>query len=793
MPYFEDLSVCLLTADYRDASDGHTIRFTGISQYHGPVELLFTQSRPVLFIKHEQELPQLTGLIERKIVNLRSLDGEDVDALYFDSQQELELAYALFEKKGIKSYESDINPCERFLMERFIKGQCVITGQGQKNGMLTRFFNPEIKPKAFAPKLKIASLDIETSIKSPHKLYSIAIHLTEFDLGKPFETSLMSSKNSGPESDGAITFQNEIKKVFMVGDKPDSKLHCFAKTEKKLLQDFLSWFNEINPDVIVGWMVIGFDLKFIQRKCEEHGLGFLLGRNRENAAVINTKKGRIYANVPGRIVVDVPSALKMAHYNFKSFSLENVSQALLGEGKIITPDMDKVHEIERLFEEDKFGLADYNLQDCVLVSKILKKTGLMHFLFNMMTESGLLWDDLGRSVLAFDHLFLPRLHRKGFVAPNINRGREREHLTGGLVIDPEAGRHANVVVVDFKSLYPSIIQTFKIDPYSKTMAHIAPLKTPVQTTFSQTETILPDIIQRLMNDRYKAVMRNDLHLAQSIKILMNSFYGVLGSTGCRFYDPEVSEAITGIGRWVLTESKRFFEKRGYDVVYGDTDSLFISVKESGKAIGDHLADQLTMWWTDKIADEYGISSSLQVRHEKTFSYLFLPPLRSGESGAKKRYVGLIEKEGKGRLHFVGMESVRSDWTPLAKLFQTELYKRFFNGERLESWIREFVSEVESGKHDTNLVYQKKLKKPPEEYVRSNPPHVRAARLIRKKSGTVRYIVTKQGPVPVELDPREPDYGHYIRRQIEPIANTVLSEFDNTFQRVVCNNLELFHQ
>src|SRR5690606_34322400 len=128
-------------------------------------------------------------------------------------------------------------------------------------------------------------------------------------------------------------------------------------------------------------------------------------------------------------------------------------------------------------------------------------------------------------------------------------------------------------VLDFKSLYPSIIQTFKIDPLSRLLSDINPVSTPGEYRFSLTEHFLPQFIDQLMEQRSIAKKNDDKALSQAIKILMNSFYGVMGSYGCRFYHPSLPSAITGTGKHLLLGSRSFLEERGYKVVYGDTDSL----------------------------------------------------------------------------------------------------------------------------------------------------------------------------------------------------------------------------
>lgn len=120
-------------------------------------------------------------------------------------------------------------------------------------------------------------------------------------------------------------------------------------------------------------------------------------------------------------------------------------------------------EIDRRFVEDKPALATYNLKDCELVTQIFHKTEIMPFLLERATVNGLPVDRHGGSVAAFGHLYFPRMHRAGYVAPNL--GEVPPHASpGGYVMDSRPGLYDSVLVLDYKSLYPSIIRTFLIDP-----------------------------------------------------------------------------------------------------------------------------------------------------------------------------------------------------------------------------------------------------------------------------------------------------------------------------------------
>jgi len=754
--------IFILTSEWRDQKGRNVILLFGVSNEIGPVEIIIDRVKTVFFVNRNVQLPDINIQYERKEVQLKSFDGNDVDALYFFTNYDLKQAVELLHKNDVTTYESDIDPVKRYLMERGINAQIRVSGEAIEKNNLTLFHNPKVEPCQVNPRFKVLSLDIETGSK-PSQLYSIAVHLT---------------------SD-----TQELKKVFLVSGN-NNNLPEFVDTysnEKDLLSGFVIWFKEIDPDLIIGWHVIGFDLMFLEAKANEYGINFTLGRDDSTIVLRSRKAGSYFAYVPGRIVIDGPTTLRTSFYTFEDYRLETVAQELLGKGKLITLE-DKVTEIDRLFQEDKAKLCEYNLNDATLVTEIFCKTGLIDLLVKRAQISGLLLDQLGMMSAAFDHFYLPKIHRAELVASNISDVQLTQHAAGGYVIDPVPGIYKDVIVLDFKSLYPSIIQSFKIDPVSRLFSHVDTITTPNGYKFSASKHFLPDYINELMNKRIEASKVGDLHLSQAIKILMNSFYGVMGSSGCRFYHPHLPSAITGTGKWLLLQSKEYLHKQGYEVIYGDTDSLFIKLKEDegvdAQSNGERIASELNGYWRKRLKADYGVTSFLELEFEKYYSRFILTPLRGGEQGAKKRYTGLLKINGEEEIEFVGMEFVRSDWTKLAKEFQVQLYLKIFNGEEIADWLRSIVHKVNRGAFDDKLVYRKRLRKEIDEYQKSSPPHVRAARMINKRSGTVEYVITKRGPVPIELTHGDLDYQHYIEKQLKPIADSVLGLLGESFDSII---------
>ena len=398
-----------------------------------------------------------------------------------------------------------------------------------------------------------------------------------------------------------------------------------------------------------------------------------------------------------------------------------------------------------------------------------------------------------RTVASFDFLYLTELQKQKIAAPSVQSSRRGTPQSGGAVFEPDVGIHNNVWVCDFKSLYPSIIRTFNIDPLSFYAAETEddPICTIDGTRFARQVGILPGMLDKLFPQRAAAKQAGNDVASQAIKILMNSFYGVLGAPACRFYNPKLSNAITSQGRFLLNWSRDWFENRGYKVVYGDTDSVFILSGENdgGAAIslGQSIVEEFNQALSHYIAEQINSPSYLELEFEKLYSQLFLAPVRGGASGARKRYAGLVH--GGTAPEFVGMEVVRRDWTELAKQVQRTLFTQLFSGElaadQVASYVQQVVTKLRKGSMDNLLVYRKGLRKDVASYTTNIPPHVQAVKKSQKPAPrVVRYVITQAGPELVDEQQHEIDREHYVARQVQPVAEPILQTLGLEFEQVI---------
>jgi DNA polymerase-2 len=708
--------------------------------------------RPYFFVP-EAGADRLRGEAgaEVEATELRDLRGRRVARVVAPLPGTVPALRERLEGQGVECLEADVRFPYRYLADHGLHSGIAIEGEAEAAGpRLLRFRNPRLAPAAARPALRVLSIDLETS-PDASRLYSAALAGCEAE-----EVHLV----AGRPVTGAVVH-------------PD---------EAALLVALLARVRALDPDVIVGWNVVDFDLRVLERRCAANGLALELGRV-PGAARIQQERGPLRqsrAEIPGRVVVDglplVREALRLEDHR-----LDTVARAVLGRGKLIDSEVpDAAREIARLWREDPEALVAYNLEDARLVNEILAREGLLALAVERSLLSGMPLDRVGASIASFDLLYLPELRRRGFVAASVRpeRSAEGEVVRGGALLEPRPGLWRDVAVFDFKSLYPSLIRTFNLDPLGHARAALDRLgdaecvTAPNGARFSRADAILPAVIERMLERREAARARGDRHGDQAIKIMMNAIFGVLGAASCRFFDPEVANAITSFGQRTLHWTRDAFEAEGVRVLYGDTDSVFVAL-EAGQdpaALRAQVEERIGA----RVREQHHVEPRLVLELECVFERLFLPQLRGGVSGSKKRYAGWAG----GRLHLVGLESVRRDWPRLAKRLQEGLLERLFTDRELLPFVRETVEAVRAGRLDAELVTVKRVRKGDlDRYTTTTPPHVRAARKAgATPGGVVRYVITREGPEPaVPGRPLPPgiDREHYVQRVIRPLAASIL--------------------
>jgi DNA polymerase-2 len=751
---------------------------------------------------------------------LESFSGmEELVFLDFDSLVERSQALKVLSGGGVQSPDGAEKPAETFLMERQIRGWVEIRGQCRPGRRVDLVFaepelrapGPETDPAAGDVPLRVVSIDIETDTRAG----------TILAIGLAWTDALCLSGSGGK-------FQG--RKVRVLGSGEGSPDLMFHSGEAGLLRSFLDDIHGIDPDVLTGWNFLDFDFKQIAQRCAWHHIPLSLGRGDDDEAKYfppGNRTGDYWgrgnssaALVPGRQVLDALRVFRAGGRGFLAgeegpsyrggFSLEAVSRRVLGEGKLLSSQgEEKIGELEKLYASDPARFGEYCLRDAELVLRVLDAVGLFRLTVERAKLTAVSLDKAWTSVVSFERIYGMELRRLNIAPPFPDPARDVSGAAGGTVLDSLPGLFNNIAVFDFRSLYPTIMLSFNIDPLRHERAGLSenPLQAPNGAAFSREPGPLPGLIAGYFAERRNAIARGNETAAQVYKILMNSFYGVLGTQSCRYGRTELAGAITSFAKKWLYFSRDWFQARSYRVLYGDTDSLFVETglkdeagwEEFNRLCGA-LAGELNRDLGDRIGGEYGCRSFIELRFEKAYRRLLLPPLRNrgweedspeGEDsavhgraalrGRAKGYGGyLIPAPGNApgeTVEVKGMEAVRSDVTALARRLQLELLELVFSGggeEDFREKLRETLLDLESGKLDDELVYRKRLSRPPESYTASTPPQVKAARALgwKGRRGTVEYVWTSAGAEPLSLPHQPLDYRHYAQAQALPVAKSI---------------------
>ena len=707
----------------------------------------------------------------------------------------------LFEQNAILCYEADIRFTQQFLIDHGILRSMDIEGEFTTDAFVSRIYHePTLTPVDWYPELRVLSIDIETSMDGK-QLYCIGLSC----LSDHYRNESL-----------VVSSEEKLKRAKIFPD------------EKSLLEHFRQEIIIIDPDIITGWNVIDFDLAFLRKKFEQYKIPFQMARRNWDCTlrIESSFMKESTAEFPGRQVLDGINLLKINFIRLDDYKLGTAAAEFLGEGKLIG-NGNKGKDIEDAYKHNLQKLIDYNLKDTELVLGILKKTNVIDIMINRTMLTGMSLERVRGSVASFDSLYLRELHHAAHVASSSKYTAKEEQIGGGYVMQSQPGIYENIIVLDFKSLYPSIMRTFCIDPLGHEQACLAQsakekkikeknkkpniknnedaahrsdkniIFAPNDAPFmNDKNAILPSIIRRLWSARDEAKKRKDAFASQAIKTLMNSFFGVLANPGCRFFSMDVANAITSFGRHLIQLSMRKIEEMGHVVIYGDTDSIFVNANCNNYADAERISKEIersiNVFYAQHIREEYHCISAMELEVDKIFLHFLMPKVRGSEEGAKKRYAGIVlDNNGHENLDVTGLEIVRRDWTDLAKKFQMELLQLVFKKEDPVSFVKELIQQLRDGKLDDQLVYRKAIRKELEGYTKTTPPHVKAARKLEENgvaltSTLIEYVMTTDGPEPLQLMNKKTkiDYEYYIEKQLKPIGDGILFFFDTTFDDIV---------
>ena len=721
--------------------------------------------RPYFFV-HAEDAGRVATQpgVEIEAVPLLDLDGREVVRVEAALPGALAELRRNLEVEGASPLEADIRFPYRYLIDHGLRGGVEIEGSSERVAPgFRRWRNPELRPAHCNPSLRVLSIDIETSTDAS-LVFCVALAA-----GKGDEVHLRSEH---PVAGAEV--------------HPD---------EKSLLSAVATRIRALDPDIITGWNVVDFDLRVLAERSRALGVAFALGRA---AGEIGFQRDEGFsrqsrAQIAGRQVLDALGLVRDASIRLDDYRLETAARALVGRGKLLDSDGPaRAQEITDLYERDRPALVAYNREDARLVLDILERESLIELTVERALLSGMQLDRVGASIASFDLVYLPELRRRERVAPSVRRDRKLARVRGGAVLESTPGLFANVALFDFKSLYPSLIRSFNLDPlaHGRAGSDPDPLIAPNGAAFSRSAGILPGVLEQLAARRERARADGDRRADLAVKLMMNSFFGVLGSASCRFFDADVANAVTSFGQQTLSWTREAFEAEGVRVLYGDTDSLFVALppdaspaqaRSSAEALRARVQESVCA----RVSQAYRVSPSLELELERVYARFLQPRIRGGPRGSKKRYAGLVD----GAVEVVGLEAVRRDWPAVVRRLQIGMLERVFTDRPVQPFVKEVVGSLLDGELDRELVIRRRLRKGAVERYQSRiPPHVEAARRAGSAvTGEVRYVVTQTGPEPVlpgRTFPPNPDRMHYVEQVLRPVADAILCHLDSSFDEAL---------
>jgi len=687
---------------------------------------------------------------------------------------------------GIECYEKDILFVHRYLRDNNIVPMTLTKAVGKfnsKSSLRVPLFEAEkVQPLSLdtPPNLKILAVDIETYAKEK---------IINFDKNPILMIALYGADENGKEFKKVLTWKNFSH---------DSDFIEFVSDETQLLQQFKEILLHFKPDILTGYFSDGFDLPYILYRANKLGVKLDLGADYSNLqADTRGDAQEREASITGTLHLDVFKFVRnIFGKNLKtdSYSLDAVSEEILGDKK-------KVVNLDLLadtWDNNVDGLHDYciyNLHDAHLTYRLCLK--LLYDMIEFTKIVGLPTFDVihMRFSKLVESYILKRAVEYNVIAPNKPAGKEmdqrmEETFEGAFVYEPIPGLYKDIVVFDFRSLYPSIITSHNIGPESFSCdccKEVGKVPTLEQYWFcTQDKKFIPNVLEHLINIR--AVLKKEIKEAKAkgentlmlearswaIKTLANSFYGYLGFFGARWYSIESARATTAYARNYIRTTMAKAEEHGFKVCYGDTDLLFVLLGD--KTLNDALKFQKEV--------NAVLPGTMELELENYFTRGLFVANKSNTKGAKKKYA-LISKEGKMKI--TGFEMIRSNSSLLAKKTQEKVLRLILEDHIPEalSTLQSEIKKLLAGEVPLDqLIIRTQITKELNSYS-AIAPHVAIAWQMVKRGevvspgSTVEYIITKgkglvrdRAKIPVDVKAGDYDAEYYLHNQLLPAVSSI---------------------
>lgn len=688
--------------------------------------------------------------------------------------------------QGIEVFEADIPFKYRWMNDLGLNGMGWVRTSGG-NGALTDTVHA-------MKKIQIKEIKfLEEKKNAPLKYLAFDIETV------PLREGLLPEARNDPIIIISMVFEPEYKgnKSFVFSIRAARGARGF-ESEKEMLEEFLRVINDFDPDVLTGFNINNFDVPYILERLKQRGVKPIFGRCKQKYVITRKFMNRHKTTITGRIVVDSFEIVKK-DYSLKSYALDNVAPELLNE----TKDRLGLSGIIKLWKGDERGfekLITYARKDSILAMNLILKLNLLDKYFALSKISGILLQDILDSgeTSRIENLLLREFNRDGYVLPcrpgemevRKRERRKKEKLKGGYVKEPEKGLQSSVLVLDFMSMYPSLIRTFNICPTTLVKSSgQGIIKTPSGALFLPTEKkqgIIPRILENLMKERQNVKKRlkntrdeNKKRLLDAeqwaLKIMSNAFYGHFGYSRARVYSLDIANAVTSSGRDIIQNTeKRIREEFGYRVIYGDTDSVLVKTNTESIDEMERIGKKISKDITDKLP---GI---IELEFEKIFKqFLAL---------TKKRYVAWKLEKGedgwKEGIEMKGVETVRRDWCTLTSETMKRIIEIILKKNDIKlavDYFKEVIEDILNMKIPIEkFVITKTITKRPENYL-GIQPHVELVKKIMQRNteapgvgDRVSYVIVKgtqmlskraEDPAYVKENGLELDSKYYIENQL----------------------------
>ncbi|MCD6371349.1 MAG: ribonuclease H-like domain-containing protein [Candidatus Aenigmarchaeota archaeon] len=679
-----------------------------------------------------------------------------------------------------ETYEYSFSFSKRFLIDSGIVPLKWIKVDGKISGKSVEANEIKILEKDEMPKFRILAFDTEwVEDKGKNKLIMVSI-----------------VSNSG------------MKCVITTEDWKDKPSYVITvPNERGIIKKFVEIVENFDPHFLVGYNSDGFDFSHLKKKAKECKIELKFG----NETLKFVRRGRVSAaKIPGIVHIDL--YIFVGHIlspilKSEVLTLDEVARELIGEGKkeidyrTLVEIWSKKKGLERLVE--------YNLHDSVLTLKLAEV--LLPQIFEISSLVREVPFDTSRYTYSqlVESFYIKKAFEDERIIPNPPKTEEKERrmeelpYKGAIVIEPKEGIHSNILVFDFRSLYPTIIVTHNISPETLNCGHedckknnkvpdlpyhfCKRMKGFIPKHLSSLINLRKEIkktMKRIKEDSIKYKILENRQYA--LKIISNATYGYFGYIGARWYKRECGASTASFGRYYIKKVIEEAKKKGFNIIYGDTDSLMIALP--GKKLEE----------LEKIGREFAeeVNKKLPGIIELEFRSIYLTGIfvkrERGKGGAKKRYA-LLDKDGK--IEIRGFETVRRDWCKLAKDLQRKVLEIVLKERKAETavkLVRDVISKIKRGEVDLeDLVIYEQITRPLSEYEQLGP-HVRAAMKAKKRGipigegAIIAYVITKgSGSISERAEPvdfvKKDDYDpeYYIKHQILPASLRVLKALGYT--------------